>query len=231
MTRAYGRICRHGHKVVGKNARKRGDGYRCYECMKRGRVRVTPEDGVKCRLCGDVMHNLGTHLPRIHGITSREYRERFPGAALVGPNYKGIRNDITRDKIEDGSYPLNSEKQSECEKGHPMRGGNIYVDPRGRRQCRRCMKEQQRSYHQGHGRGVVKARAQRPENIEKNRERARRFKAEHPERWAEIQAKSRKKRKAKIAENGRRWREANAERKKANDRAYYLRKKAEKEAA
>lgn len=54
---------------------------KCQRKSKRRSTRLRPEPGlgVVCRVCGDDFHSLFSHL-RIHGLTARQYRERFPGA-------------------------------------------------------------------------------------------------------------------------------------------------------
>lgn len=44
-----------------------------------------PDNAVRCELCGGYFVSVANHLPRGHGITSREYRRRFPGALVVVP--------------------------------------------------------------------------------------------------------------------------------------------------
>ena len=47
-------------------------------------------DYVTCKLCGKKMEAIqGRHLTCTHGITSKEYKEMFPGAKMLPDNYKG----------------------------------------------------------------------------------------------------------------------------------------------
>jgi hypothetical protein len=52
------------------------------------------EDTIECLLCGRRLHVLGaSHLPRVHGMTAEQYRERFPGAPVTSPHVRAIRSD------------------------------------------------------------------------------------------------------------------------------------------
>lgn len=39
-------------------------------------------------------------------------------------------------------------RKSECHRGHPLLGANLYVNPRGERQCRECQRAAGRRYEQ-----------------------------------------------------------------------------------
>lgn len=43
---------------------------------------------VKCQLCGLEFEQLTTHITRTHGITTDEYRSRFPGHPIVSDKFK-----------------------------------------------------------------------------------------------------------------------------------------------
>jgi hypothetical protein len=69
---------------------------------KRSRVRsYTPhalEDTIECLLCGCRRHHLGHHLPSAHGMTTRQYRERFPEAPTTSAHFRAIRADKKLDR-------------------------------------------------------------------------------------------------------------------------------------
>lgn len=68
---------------------------------ERARRRVPPSDGgVRCWICGDSMRTLPRHLATAHGLTTKEYRTRFPGADLVNEDVRAIG----RDRASDGGY-------------------------------------------------------------------------------------------------------------------------------
>jgi hypothetical protein len=52
---------------------------------------------IECQICGRKLHHLGSHLPRVHEMTSHEYRSQFPGAPLASDHIRGIRTDQKRD--------------------------------------------------------------------------------------------------------------------------------------
>jgi hypothetical protein len=49
-----------------------------------------PSDAVRCEVCGGHFVALATHLARKHGVTGKQYRERFPGALL---QVRGLSED------------------------------------------------------------------------------------------------------------------------------------------
>lgn len=58
-----------------------------------------PTEGrIACLLCGEEMHNLGHHLLAVHGITSKEYREQFPGTDLTSRHLRAALLDVSRDR-------------------------------------------------------------------------------------------------------------------------------------
>jgi Homing endonuclease associated repeat len=53
---------------------------------------------ITCLICGRRLHNLASHLPRVHGIDSHEYLRRNPGAPLVSEHLRLALSDITLDR-------------------------------------------------------------------------------------------------------------------------------------
>jgi hypothetical protein len=47
-------------------------------------------------VCGLAYHNVGAHL-RLHGLTGREYRQRFPGVPVSSEAFREMRRDIASD--------------------------------------------------------------------------------------------------------------------------------------
>jgi len=136
------RVCVRGHLVEGANLGPNG---KCRACV---RVAVSPEEGVECLICGDILRVLGNHY-RVHGITPTQYREQFPGAPVSGPLFRRVQREIWADKVMDGVVAPR-EKQEVCEKGHRMWGRNIYIHDGGR-ECRRCRLDRTtRNYHENH---------------------------------------------------------------------------------
>jgi hypothetical protein len=87
------RIC--GASFVGRTCGR----YCSPACKRRARSRPTPTDGgVRCEVCGDVFRNLGPHLI-LHGLNSRTYRQRFPGAATVNEDVRVISRDQLADRV------------------------------------------------------------------------------------------------------------------------------------
>jgi hypothetical protein len=109
---------------------------------------------------------------RIEINGEREYPHRFAYRGLVGP----IPDELEPDHVCHSSDPayclaqgacvhrhcMNAPDHMElvthaenmfrarrltCPKGHPYDGGNLYIDPRGRRLCRACNTERQRDFH------------------------------------------------------------------------------------
>jgi hypothetical protein len=90
------------------------------------------------------------------------YAHRFAFEALVGPIPEGLSLDhLCRvtwcvfpghlDPVEHrtnvlrgvGPTAVNARK-THCKRGHPLSGDNLYVQPRGYRNCRTCKQAQQR---------------------------------------------------------------------------------------
>jgi hypothetical protein len=161
----YGRTCRQGHKVTGDNVRlgrvpTTGKPYaECRRCYKQQtRVPVSPEDGVKCLICDDIMRVLAGHM-RTHGITLAEYRERFPDAPVTGAVFKGIQKDRHTDRVSDGTMNVPRPKGI-CLKGHVLTRWNTDRNAHGR-QCRECRKGQQREYYRANRERILERRAKR----------------------------------------------------------------------
>lgn len=169
--RGYGRTCRNGHKVEKENVyldRSFEPPYaKCRSCRAlRGRAAVNSEEGVRCRICGEVLRRLSGHV-RIHGITSREYREQFPGAPMVGPLFQAIALDLYRDLRAKGKLPP-PRRQRFCKRGHWLTVNTTYLTPNGDRQCRKCKLAHDREYHK---RDPEKRNAKSREYHKRNRER------------------------------------------------------------
>lgn len=59
---------------------------------------ASKSETIRCRLCGERLKVMGTHLPRRHGITAAEYRERFPGAPTISPETRAMYSDLAVDR-------------------------------------------------------------------------------------------------------------------------------------
>jgi hypothetical protein len=44
--------------------------------------------------------------------------------------------------------PAVNARKTHCKRGHPLAGANLYVNPRGQRQCRRCQAEREQRYRE-----------------------------------------------------------------------------------
>lgn len=140
--RGYGRTCRRGHRVIGDNVRIENGYARCRSCRDLNkRVPVAPEDGVQCLICGEVLRRLPNHL-KSHGLNTKIYKERFPGAPLVGSMMQGIGQDLIKDRMDAGTWKY-PRPPGACIKGHKLTARNTY--PGGR--CKQCQKETDRKYH------------------------------------------------------------------------------------
>jgi len=53
--------------------------------------------------------------------------------------FLGTMRDNMRDKTAKGRH--HSQRKTVCKNGHPLSGSNLYVCPRGRRECRTCRSE------------------------------------------------------------------------------------------
>lgn len=65
----------------------------------RSRRGVYSEDKLKCAICGKWYVQVGSHIVQSHGITAREYREKFdlPVKRGVVPNYfRKAKGDIAK---------------------------------------------------------------------------------------------------------------------------------------
>lgn len=63
----------------------------------------------------------------------------------------GDHKENMRDAVEEGSANFWGHKTSpktSCPQGHPYKGDNLYIDPRGRRVCRACKREWARKKHE-----------------------------------------------------------------------------------
>lgn len=66
----------------------------------------------------------------------------------------GTYSDNAYDAIRNGRDLNQQAHKTHCPQNHPYSGDNLYVDPKGRRHCRKCA----RLYQQGAGRDNAKAR-------------------------------------------------------------------------
>jgi len=61
--------------------------------------RYAIDEATPCLVCGTRLHCLPRHLSAAHGIDSREYRRRFPGAPLASPHFRAVSADLMVDRI------------------------------------------------------------------------------------------------------------------------------------
>ena len=59
-----------------------------------------PDEVIRCRLCGERLKFMGTHLVRRHGITAAEYRERFPRSPTISPETRAMYRETALDRHE-----------------------------------------------------------------------------------------------------------------------------------
>lgn len=69
---------------------------------------------------------------------------RCDNPICVNPDhlFLGTHTDNMQDRLAKGRKP--NRMKSHCPQGHPYEGENLYVDPRGYRQCATCMAARQR---------------------------------------------------------------------------------------
>lgn len=53
----------------------------------------TLEDHVTCKVCGRTMKSLSSHLSRVHLITAKEYKLKFPGSLVISPAQSKKQSD------------------------------------------------------------------------------------------------------------------------------------------
>jgi len=63
---------------------------------------------IKCRICGNKFSTLITHINRAHGISSREYKRRFPKSELITNEFR--KNQSSSAKSRFLSDPLLRQK-------------------------------------------------------------------------------------------------------------------------
>lgn len=92
---------------------------------------------------------------RTEGTT--EYAHRYSYRLHFGPIPEGLTIDhlcrvklcVRPDHLEAVTGRLNTQRGSphlvktHCPQGHPYEGGNLYVRPRGSRECRECLRQKQ----------------------------------------------------------------------------------------
>lgn len=62
----------------------------------------------------------------------------------------GTQKENIQDAVDAGTADFWGHKKNpkpNCPRGHPYSGGNLYIDPRGRRVCRTCKREWARRKH------------------------------------------------------------------------------------
>lgn len=65
----------------------------------------------------------------------------------VNPNHLEPVTHAENCRRGDGFGGRNA-KKTECDAGHPLSGPNLYVDPKGRRQCRACRAAQMKDFRE-----------------------------------------------------------------------------------
>jgi len=58
--------------------------------------------------------------------------------------FLGTQQENMADMVSKGRH--GNQKKTHCKNGHPLSGDNLYVCPRGRRECRTCRAEASRAY-------------------------------------------------------------------------------------
>lgn len=99
---------------------------------------------------------------RFHDGTREVGAHRFSWAAFVGPIPDGLHIDhlckqrkcVNPDHLEPVTPQINTlrsenfiavnARKTHCVRGHPLSGPNLYVCPRGKRECRQCRAEANR---------------------------------------------------------------------------------------
>jgi hypothetical protein len=64
----------------------------------------------------------------------------------VNPSHLEIVTN--KENIRRGETGKNSKEKTHCPQGHPYKGDNLYIAPRGDRQCRECCRKAARKYSQ-----------------------------------------------------------------------------------
>jgi len=90
--------------------------------------------GAYCLICGaGPFMRVGSHTVQAHGLPSREYRRRFPGADMTDPDTHDAWYLELTERGRDGKP-----RQRYCKRGHPLRAGNLIYRRDGRRRCKAC---------------------------------------------------------------------------------------------
>jgi hypothetical protein len=102
--------------------------------------------GAFCLICGAGPFVLvGQHARQIHGVPSREYRKRFPDAAMTGADLTHAWRLELAERGIIGGAP----RQRYCKRGHSLSGANVIREREtrtgvdgtpwaDRRRCRKC---------------------------------------------------------------------------------------------
>lgn len=153
-------------------------------------AKVSPEPTTGCWLWFGSTSKLGYGHVSVAGKLRPSHRACYE--ALIGDVPPGLELDHVRDRgcssracvnpdhLEPVTHQVNCQRSSSgdvaasrmlaashCPKGHPYDGDNLYLDPRGHRQCRECRREAKKSYRLNGGAAV--AARWREQNIEKVR--------------------------------------------------------------
>lgn len=61
---------------------------------------------------------------------------------------------IKENTLRGNGIPAMKARQTECIKGHPLSGSNLYIRPDGHRACKICKREHQIQYRKTHDRSI-----------------------------------------------------------------------------
>jgi hypothetical protein len=61
-------------------------------------------DLIECKICGEILGQLSGHIVRKHGVTTKQYKEMFPGSLTIAPNISKVMADENTKKWEDPYY-------------------------------------------------------------------------------------------------------------------------------
>lgn len=108
--------------------------------------------GVECLICVEEGRpftgpfvKLGVHTASAHGVKSREYQRRYPGARMSHPE---LREAWLFEAEEKGFGESGRRRRRRCQRGHSLAGNNVITtnNPKWRiRACRKCVNERRRA--------------------------------------------------------------------------------------
>jgi len=55
---------------------------------------------IECRECGNKFHNLASHIIKKHGLTSDEYKARYPNAEIVSSHFKETQRTQMKERYK-----------------------------------------------------------------------------------------------------------------------------------